>query len=50
VIGPFLPFGHRHTAEVMQELGVTNVSLTMIPVDLVRGVLATAQLQMLNLE
>ena len=42
VIRTFSPFGHRHTAEVMQELGLTNVSLTMTSVDLVRGVLATA--------
>jgi N-acetyl-gamma-glutamyl-phosphate/LysW-gamma-L-alpha-aminoadipyl-6-phosphate reductase len=42
VIRTFSPFGHRHTAEVMQELGVKNVSLTMTSVDLVRGVLATA--------
>ena len=34
--------GHRHTAEVMQELGLTNVHLTMTAVELVRGVLATA--------
>lgn len=42
VIRTFSPFGHRHTAEVMQEMGVTNVSLTMTAVDIVRGVLATA--------
>jgi LysW-gamma-L-alpha-aminoadipyl-6-phosphate/LysW-L-glutamyl-5-phosphate reductase len=42
VIRTFSPFGHRHTAEVIQELGVTNVSLTMTAVDIVRGVLATA--------
>ena len=42
VIRTFSPFGHRHTAEVIQELGVSNVSLTMTSVDLVRGVLATA--------
>ncbi|MGC1377266.1 MAG: N-acetyl-gamma-glutamyl-phosphate reductase [Anaerolineales bacterium] len=42
VVRTFSPFGHRHTAEVMQELGVKNVSLTMTSVDLVRGVLATA--------
>jgi len=42
VIRTFSPFGHRHTAEVIQEMGVTNVSLTMTSVDLVRGVLATA--------
>ncbi len=42
VIRTFSPFGHRHTAEVMQELGLTDVALTMTSVDLVRGVLATA--------
>lgn len=42
VIRTFSTFGHRHTAEVIQELGVNNVSLTMTAVDLVRGVLATA--------
>ncbi len=39
---PFHPLGHRHTAEVIQELGLQNVSLTMTSVDLVRGALATA--------
>ncbi len=34
--------GHRHTAEVIQELGLSNVHLTMTAVELVRGVLATA--------
>ncbi|KAF0107107.1 MAG: N-acetyl-gamma-glutamyl-phosphate/LysW-gamma-L-alpha-aminoadipyl-6-phosphate reductase [Chloroflexi bacterium] len=42
VIRTFSAFGHRHTAEVIQETGVMNVSLTMTAVDLVRGVLATA--------
>jgi N-acetyl-gamma-glutamyl-phosphate/LysW-gamma-L-alpha-aminoadipyl-6-phosphate reductase len=42
VIRTFSAFGHRHTAEVIQELGLKNVSLTMTSVDLVRGVLATA--------
>jgi LysW-gamma-L-alpha-aminoadipyl-6-phosphate/LysW-L-glutamyl-5-phosphate reductase len=42
VIRTFSAFGHRHTAEVIQELGLSNVSLTMTSVDLVRGVLATA--------
>jgi LysW-gamma-L-alpha-aminoadipyl-6-phosphate/LysW-L-glutamyl-5-phosphate reductase len=43
VIRTFSAFGHRHTAEVIQELGVNaeRVSLTMTAVDLVRGVLAT---------
>jgi LysW-gamma-L-alpha-aminoadipyl-6-phosphate/LysW-L-glutamyl-5-phosphate reductase len=42
VIRTFSAFGHRHTAEVMQEMCVNDVSLTMTAVDLVRGVLATA--------
>jgi N-acetyl-gamma-glutamyl-phosphate/LysW-gamma-L-alpha-aminoadipyl-6-phosphate reductase len=42
VIRTFSAFGHRHTAEVTQELGVHDVSLTMTAVDLVRGALATA--------
>jgi N-acetyl-gamma-glutamyl-phosphate/LysW-gamma-L-alpha-aminoadipyl-6-phosphate reductase len=42
VVRTFSPFGHRHTAEVLQEMGLPGVSLTMTSVDLVRGVLATA--------
>jgi LysW-gamma-L-alpha-aminoadipyl-6-phosphate/LysW-L-glutamyl-5-phosphate reductase len=42
VIRTFSAFGHRHTAEVIQELGLSEVSLTITAVDLVRGVLATA--------
>src|SRR5688500_425555 len=44
VIRTFSAFGHRHTAEVIQEMGMNAlcVSLTMTAVDLVRGVLATA--------
>jgi LysW-gamma-L-alpha-aminoadipyl-6-phosphate/LysW-L-glutamyl-5-phosphate reductase len=42
VIRTFSTFGHRHTAEVIQELGVKKVSLTLTAVDIVRGVLATA--------
>jgi LysW-gamma-L-alpha-aminoadipyl-6-phosphate/LysW-L-glutamyl-5-phosphate reductase len=45
VIRTFSAFGHRHTAEVIQELGLKNVSLTMTAVDLVRGVLASAHAQ-----
>lgn len=41
VVRTFSPFGHRHTAEVIQELGLLNVSLCMSSVDMVRGVLAT---------
>jgi N-acetyl-gamma-glutamyl-phosphate/LysW-gamma-L-alpha-aminoadipyl-6-phosphate reductase len=42
VIRTFSPFGHRHTGEVIQELGLVDVSLTMTSVDLVRGALASA--------
>jgi LysW-gamma-L-alpha-aminoadipyl-6-phosphate/LysW-L-glutamyl-5-phosphate reductase len=42
VIRTFSSFGHRHTAEVMQELNLKKVMLTMTSVDLVRGALATA--------
>ncbi|MCC7358400.1 MAG: N-acetyl-gamma-glutamyl-phosphate reductase [Anaerolineales bacterium] len=38
----YAPTGHRHTAEVIQELGLTDVHLSMTAVDLVRGVLAAA--------
>lgn len=41
VIRTYAPYGHRHTAEVIQELGLSKVSLTMTSVDLVRGALAT---------
>jgi N-acetyl-gamma-glutamyl-phosphate/LysW-gamma-L-alpha-aminoadipyl-6-phosphate reductase len=41
VIRTFSAFGHRHTAEVIQEMGLASVSLTMTSVDLVRGVLAS---------
>ncbi|MEA3351682.1 MAG: N-acetyl-gamma-glutamyl-phosphate reductase [Chloroflexota bacterium] len=41
VIRTYAPYGHRHTAEVIQESGLKNVSLTMTSVDLVRGALAT---------
>ncbi len=42
VIRTFSAFGHRHTAEVQQELKLEDISLTMTSVDLVRGALATA--------
>ena len=42
VIRTFSTYGHRHTAEVVQELGLENVHLTMTSVDLVRGALAAA--------
>jgi N-acetyl-gamma-glutamyl-phosphate/LysW-gamma-L-alpha-aminoadipyl-6-phosphate reductase len=46
VIRTFSAFGHRHTAEVIQETGLSDVSLTMSAVDLVRGALATAHVQL----
>ena len=41
VVRSFKPVGHRHTAEVEQELGI-GVQLSVTAVELVRGVLATA--------
>ncbi|MBS1249255.1 MAG: [LysW]-L-2-aminoadipate 6-phosphate reductase [Chloroflexi bacterium] len=41
VIRTYAPYGHRHTAEVIQESSLENVSLTMTSVDLIRGALAT---------
>lgn len=37
----FAPTGHRHTAEVEQALGLTNVHLSITSIEAVRGVLAT---------
>jgi len=42
VVRTFSAFGHRHTAEVIQELNLPAVHLTMTSVDLVRGALAAA--------
>jgi len=42
VVRTFSAYGHRHTAEVQQELGLQEVHLTMTSVDLVRGALAAA--------
>lgn len=38
----FAPVGHRHTAEITQATGLTNVHLSITSVELVRGALATA--------
>lgn len=46
VIRTFSAFGHRHTAEVIQELGLNSPRLTITSVDLVRGVLATAHVRL----
>jgi len=40
VIRTYAPTGHRHTAEIMQELGLGQVHLTITSVDTVRGALA----------
>ncbi|MFN3307912.1 MAG: N-acetyl-gamma-glutamyl-phosphate reductase [Anaerolineales bacterium] len=45
VVRTFSAYGHRHTAEVIQECGLTNVKLTMTSVELVRGAVATAHVQ-----
>jgi LysW-gamma-L-alpha-aminoadipyl-6-phosphate/LysW-L-glutamyl-5-phosphate reductase len=37
-------YGHRHTAEIIQEMHMAKVTLTLTSVDMVRGVLATAHL------
>jgi N-acetyl-gamma-glutamyl-phosphate/LysW-gamma-L-alpha-aminoadipyl-6-phosphate reductase len=42
VIRTYAPTGHRHTAEVIQELGLSQVFLTITSVDLIRGALAAA--------
>ncbi|MCE1252614.1 MAG: N-acetyl-gamma-glutamyl-phosphate reductase [Anaerolineae bacterium] len=42
VIRTYAPWGHRHTAEVIQELGIKNIHLTITSVDLIRGSLAAA--------
>ncbi len=41
LVRTYAPLGHRHTAEVMQELGLSQVWLTMTSVDMVRGAMAT---------
>lgn len=41
VIRTYSTHGHRHTAEVIQESGVSDITMTMTSVDLVRGALAT---------
>jgi len=41
VVRTYSAYGHRHTAEVIQESGLNDVIMTMTSVDLVRGALAT---------
>lgn len=42
VVRSFSPVGHRHSAEVEQQLGLEGVQLSVTSVEMVRGVLATA--------
>lgn len=42
IVRTYAAYGHRHTAEVIQELGMDNVHLTITSVDMVRGSLAAA--------
>ena len=42
IVRTYAAYGHRHTAEVVQELGMQNVHLTITSVDMVRGSLAAA--------
>ncbi len=42
VVRTYAAYGHRHTAEVIQELGLPGVHLTITSVDIVRGSLAAA--------
>jgi LysW-gamma-L-alpha-aminoadipyl-6-phosphate/LysW-L-glutamyl-5-phosphate reductase len=41
VVRSYAPVGHRHTAEVQQALGISDVHLSITAVELVRGALAT---------
>lgn len=41
IVRTYAAYGHRHTAEVIQELRLADVSLTMSSVGMVRGALAT---------
>ncbi|MBI9043271.1 MAG: N-acetyl-gamma-glutamyl-phosphate reductase [Anaerolineaceae bacterium] len=41
IVRTYAPFNHRHQAEVMQESGLKNISMTISSVDMVRGALAT---------
>ena len=39
----YMPVGHRHTAEIIQETGAENVHLSATAVDMIRGILVTGQ-------
>ncbi len=38
----YKPSGHRHTGEILQELGTAEISLSVTAIEMVRGILATA--------
>ena len=42
IVRTYAAYGHRHTAEVIQEMGLPGVHLTITSVDMVRGSLAAA--------
>jgi N-acetyl-gamma-glutamyl-phosphate/LysW-gamma-L-alpha-aminoadipyl-6-phosphate reductase len=46
VIRTYSAFGHRHTAEILQECGLAHLVLTLTSVDLVRGALAAVHLDL----
>ena len=41
VVRSYAPVGHRHTAEVLQQTGLSDVHLSVTAVEMVRGALAT---------
>ena len=40
----YQPTGHRHTAEISQELGIKDVFVSATAIEIVRGILITAQI------
>ncbi len=48
IVRPYAPIGHRHEAEIQQELGI-NVSFTAHAVDMIRGASATCHVYPENL-
>jgi N-acetyl-gamma-glutamyl-phosphate/LysW-gamma-L-alpha-aminoadipyl-6-phosphate reductase len=44
VVRTFAATGHRHEAEIIQALGLNNVYLSITSVEMIRGVMATAQM------
>ena len=42
VVRSYAPFGHRHTAEVQEELRVSDIHMSLTAIEMVRGSLVTA--------